>query len=132
MAVISDPISDFLIRFKNAARAEREEFVAPHSKMKEEIARILTQEGYLWGYEVSEEGQFKTIISRPKYLKDAPVLQEVKRMSKPGRRQYVNAREIPRVLSGLGISIISTSRGILTGAQARRMNVGGELLAYVW
>jgi len=132
MAVISDPISDFLIRFKNAARAEREEFEAPHSKMKEEIARILTQEGYLWGYEVSEEGQFKTIKARPKFIKNVPVLQDLKRMSKPGRRQYVNAREIPRVLSGLGISIISSSRGILTGAQARRMNVGGELLAYVW
>ena len=133
MAVISDPISDFLIRFKNAARAEREEFSAPHSKMKAEIARILTQEGYLWGFEVvEEEGGFKSIIARPKYIKDKPVLQDVKRMSKPGRRQYVNSGEIPRVLSGLGISILSTSSGILTGAQARRKNVGGELLAFVW
>jgi len=132
MAVISDPISDFLIRFKNASRAEREEFSAPHSKMKEEIARILTQEGYLWGYEVVEEGNFKSIVARPKYIKDKPVLQDVKRMSKPGRRQYVNSTNIPRVLSGLGISIISTSSGILTGAQARRKKVGGELLAFVW
>ena len=132
MAVLSDPVADFLTRFKNAARGEREEFSVPHSKIKEQIARILEAEGYLWGFEVNSEGKFPIIKARPKYIKGNAVLVDLKRVSKPGRRKYVGAGEIPRVLSGLGISILSTSKGILTGAQARRQNIGGELLAYVW
>ena len=112
MAVLSDPISDFLTRLKNASLAGNEEFTAPCSNIKVEIARILQEEGYIWNYEVTGEGTKKQI--------------------KPGRRQYVSSEDIPRVLSGLGIAIVSTSRGVMTGAQARKQSIGGELLALVW
>ena len=118
MAVLSDPISDFLTRLKNASLAGNEEFTAPCSNIKVEIARILQEEGYIWNYEVTGEGSKKQI--------------KVKISSKPGRRQYVSSEDIPRVLSGLGIAIVSTSRGVMTGAQARKQSIGGELLALVW
>ncbi|MEM9079122.1 MAG: 30S ribosomal protein S8 [Verrucomicrobiota bacterium] len=132
MAVISDPISDFLIRFKNASRAENAEFSAPFSKMKAELARILKEEGYIWNYEVDTSGQFPVITVSTKYVDGKPALTDLKRVSRPGRRHYVGASEVPRVLNGLGISILSTSRGVMTGAKAKRENVGGELLAMVW
>lgn len=132
MAVTSDPIADFLIRFKNAARAEKEEFQAPHSQVKEEIARILKEEGYLWSYEVVRDGHRVQIKARPKYLDRTPALTDVKRVSRPGLRQYVGAQEIPRVLGGMGIAIVSTSKGLMSGHKARRENLGGELLALVW
>jgi small subunit ribosomal protein S8 len=132
MAVVSDPIADFLIRFKNATRAELETFGAPYSKMKAEIARILKEEGYLWSYEVSTEGPHPEIIAKPKYLDRTPALVDLKRVSRPGRRHYVSAEEIPRVLGGMGISILSTSKGIMVGHKARKQNIGGELLALVW
>lgn len=133
MAVLSDPISDFLTRLKNASRAGNESFVAPFSKAKAEIARILAEEGYIWNYEVKTEGKFPEIQVKVKYS-DAgvPALTDLKRMSKPGLRQYVGAGEIPRVLNGLGITIVSTSKGIMTGAKANRQNIGGELIAKVW
>lgn len=133
MAVLSDPIADFLTRLKNASMARKEEFTAPHSKIKTEIARILQEEGYIWSHEVQGEGKDKIIKVKPKFSPNGkPVLTNVKRCSKPGRRQYVDSQEIPRVLSGLGIAIVSTSRGVMSGAQARKQNVGGELLAFVW
>jgi len=133
MAVLSDPISDFLTRLKNASRAGNETFTAPFSKMKAEVARILAEEGYIWNYEVKTEGAFPEIQVKVKYDdKGAPALTDLKRMSKPGLRQYVGAGEIPRVLSGLGISIISTSKGLMTGATARKQNIGGEYIAKVW
>jgi small subunit ribosomal protein S8 len=132
MAVTSDPIADFLIRFKNATRAEKEEFKAPYSRVKEEIARILKEEGYLWSYEVVENGVHSEIKAKPKYLGRTPALTNLKRVSRPGLRQYVGAQEVPRVLGGLGISIVSTSKGLMTGHKARRENIGGELLALVW
>lgn len=132
MGVISDPISDFLIRLKNASRAENESFTAPSSKMKIELARILKEEGYIWNYEVDSSGQFPEIKVTAKYVDGTPALTDLKRVSRPGRRHYVGAGEVPRVLNGLGISILSTSRGIMTGTQAKRENVGGELLAMVW
>jgi len=133
MAVLSDPISDFLTRLKNASRAGNETFTAPYSKMKGEIARILKDEGYIWNYEVKTDGQFPVIEVKVKYS-DAgvPVLTDLKRVSKPGLRRYVGAGEIPRVLNGLGISILSTSKGLKTGTHARKEKLGGELLAYVW
>jgi len=133
MAVLSDPISDFLIRLKNASRAGNETFSAPYSKMKGEIAQILKEEGYIWNYEVKTEGKFPVIEVKVKYT-DAgvPVLTDLKRVSKPGLRRYVGAGEIPRVLNGLGISILSTSKGLKTGAHAKKEKLGGELLAYVW
>lgn len=132
MGVISDPISDFLIRLKNASRANNDQFVAPSSKMKVELARILKEEGYIWNYEVDTSGQFPVIKVTTKFVDGVPALTDLKRVSRPGRRNYVGAGEVPRVLNGLGISILSTSRGVMTGNQAKRQNIGGELLAKVW
>jgi len=132
MAVVSDPISDFLTRFKNATRAQKEQFSAPYSKMKEEIARILKEEGYLWSYEKQNEGVDSVIVAKPRYTGNTPALKDLKRVSRPGLRQYVGRDEIPKVLGGMGISIISTSKGLMAGHKARRENLGGELLALVW
>ena len=133
MAVLSDPISDFLTRLKNASRAGNESFTAPHSKMKEAIARILQEEGYIWNYEVDSSSQFKELKVKVKYSDSGTaVLTDLKRISKPGVRRYVGAGEIPRVLNGLGISIVSTSKGLKTGAAARREKLGGEVIAFVW
>lgn len=128
----SDPISDFLIRVKNAGCAGLEETRAPYSRIKEDIARILKEEGYIWNYEVDKSGRFPQLVIKTKLVNGTPVLTDLKRVSKPGRRHYVPVGDIPRVRSGLGISIISTSRGVMSGAKARRENVGGELLALVW
>ena len=132
MAVLSDPISDFLTRFKNASRAKNDQFTAPFSKIKAEIARILKEEGYIWNYEVDTSPKFPEIKVKTKFVDGTPALTDLKRVSKPGRREYVGSEEIPRVLNGLGISIVSTSKGLMTGAQAKRQKLGGELLAYVW
>ena len=132
MAVLSDPVADFLTRLKNACRAGLEEFTAPHSRLKADIAKILEQEGYIWNYEIVTSGQFPQIKVKVRYSDNRPVLTDLKRVSRPGRRSYVGAGEIPPVLNGLGISILSTSRGVMTGARAKRENIGGELLAYVW
>ena len=131
MAVLTDPISDFLTRFKNAARAGNEEFNAPYSKIKADIARILTEEGYLWNYEVVT-GKRTELKLKPKFVDGRPVLTDLKRVSTPGRRHYVGSTEIPRVMSGLGISILSTSKGVMSGGNAKRQKLGGELLANVW
>jgi len=133
MAVLSDPISDFLTRLKNASNAGNEEFTAPYSKIKGDIAQILKEEGYIWNYEVDTSGQFPQIKVTPKFNNDGkPVITNLKRVSKPGLRRYVGAGEVPRVLNGLGIAIISTSRGVVSGARAKKENIGGELLAIVW
>ena len=133
MAVLSDPVSDFLTRLKNASNAGNESFSAPFSKMKAEIARILQEEGYIWNYETTTEGKFPELKVKVKFS-DAgeAVLQGVKRVSKPGLRQYVGAGEIPRVLNGLGVAIISTSKGLMTGQKARKAKLGGEHIANVW
>ncbi|NNE90743.1 MAG: 30S ribosomal protein S8 [Verrucomicrobiales bacterium] len=132
MAVVSDPIADFLIRFKNATRAELEEFRTPYSKMKIEIARILKEEGFLWSFEMVTDGDHPEIKAKPKYVNRTPALTDLKRVSRPGLRHYVGSKEIPKVLGGMGITILSTSRGIMTGHKARKENIGGELLAQVW
>ncbi len=133
MAVLTDPIADFLTRVKNASRAHNESFTAPHSKMKAEIARILEEEGYIWSYEVSGEGKDKSITVKCKYAQNGkPIVTDVKRCSRPGRRQYVTSDAIPTVMNGLGISIVSTSQGLMTGAKARKLSIGGELVALVW
>jgi small subunit ribosomal protein S8 len=131
MAVLTDPISDFLTRFKNAARAGNETFTAPYSKTKADIAEILKQEGYLWKYEVVTGERTELKVS-PKFVDGRPVLTDLKRVSKPGRRQYVGSQEIPRVMSGLGISILSTPKGVMSGTSAKRQKLGGELLANIW
>jgi small subunit ribosomal protein S8 len=132
MAVITDPISDFLVRWKNASRAKKEDFTAPFSRLKAEIARILQEEGYIWSYEVDTTGAHPVIKVKNKFAGNRGLVTGIKRVSKPGRRQYVQVNEIPRVLGGLGIAILSTPRGVMSGAQAKKQRVGGELLALVW
>ena len=132
MSALSDPISDFLTRLKNASRAGKDNFRAPYSKMKGEIARILKDEGYIWSYEVDTSGKFPEIVVKAKYQEATPALTDLKRISRPGLRRYVGVGDLPRVLGGLGISILSTSRGVMTGTQARKQNIGGEVLAFVW
>jgi small subunit ribosomal protein S8 len=132
MAVLTDPISDFLTRWKNASRARKEEFTAPFSRMKAEIARILQEEGYIWSYEVDTSGNRPVIRVKNKFAGNRALVTDIKRVSKPGMRQYVQVDDIPRVLGGLGIAILSTSRGVMSGAQAKKQRVGGELLALVW
>ena len=129
---MTDPISDFLTRIRNAASSGAQELFVPFSKMKSELSRILQEEGYLWSYEVDTNAAHPRLKLKLKYQGKAPVVRSLTRISKPGLRKYVSCDEIPRVLGGLGISILSTSRGIMTGAQAKKQNVGGELLALVW
>jgi len=131
MAVLTDPIADFLTRFKNAARAGKEEFTVPHSRIKADIAKILQEEGYIWNYEVVT-GDITEIKVKPRYVDGRSVLTDLKRVSRPGRRHYVGSGDIPRVMSGLGISILSTSKGVMSGGSAKQQKLGGELLAYVW
>ena len=132
MSNLSDPISDFLTRFKNATMAHKDEFTAPYSKIKAEIARILQEEGYIWKFEVDNSGKFKELKVTAKYVDNKPVLTNLKRVSRPGLRRYVPADGIPKVLGGMGIAILSTSKGIMSGQRARKENIGGELLATVW
>ena len=133
MAVLSDPIADFLTRVKNAGVARNEGFTAPYSGIKAEIARILQAEGYIWSYEIVGEGKDKAIKVKSKFTNEGKsIITDVKRVSKPGRRVYVSSAEIPTVMNGLGISIVSTSRGMMTGAQARKQQIGGELVALIW
>jgi small subunit ribosomal protein S8 len=130
---ISDPIADMLTRVRNASRARHQEVVVPSSRTKREIARILKDEGFI--ADVTEEQQGAGMVLRLtlKYVGGkAPVVSGLKRISKPGLRVYAGKTEIPRVLGGLGIVIVSTSQGIMTGAQAHRAQLGGEILAYVW
>ncbi len=120
MAVMTDPISDFLTRWKNASRARKEVFSAPFSRVKAEIARILQEEGYIWSYEVDTTGAHPVIKVKNKYAGTRAVVTDVKRVSKPGMRQYVQVDDIPRVLGGLGIAILSTSKGVMSGSQAKK------------
>ncbi len=130
---MSDPIADLLTRIRNAAMAEHRTVEMPHSKMKTEIVRLLKAEGYIEDF--AEEGEIPTkkIVVWLKYTPDQdPVIRGLRRVSKPGLRNYVNATEIPRVLGGLGVAILSTSHGIMTDRQARKKNVGGEVLCNIW
>jgi small subunit ribosomal protein S8 len=129
----SDPIADMLTRIRNSMMARHEKVDIPASKLKVEVARILKEEGYIVGYKTIEEGPqgvLRLMLRRP--TDGTRVIQGIERVSKPGRRIYVNKGEIPRVQGGLGINIISTSRGLMTGRQAIREGVGGEILANVW
>ncbi|MGX7349680.1 30S ribosomal protein S8 [Dolosicoccus paucivorans] len=131
--VMTDPIADFLTRIRNASRVGHKTVSAPSSNMKEAIAEILKNEGYINSYEVKEDGKQGVITITLKYGRnDERVITGLKRISKPGLRVYVGADELPKVLNGLGIAIISTSTGVVTDKQARQQGVGGEVLAYVW
>jgi small subunit ribosomal protein S8 len=129
---MTDPISDYLTRIRNAAAAGQQEVFVPFSKMKSEISRILQEEGYLWSYEVDTTAAHPRLKLKLKYQDKLPVVRHISRVSKPGLRKYVASDEIPRVLGGLGISILSTSRGLMTGTRAKKAKIGGELLAKVW
>jgi small subunit ribosomal protein S8 len=130
---MTDPIADMLTRLRNAARAHKAEFVVPYSKLKSEIARILEKEGYIAGFELETTHKVRPNLKiRNKFVNKASAIAGLRRVSKPGLRRYVKADEVPRVLGGMGIAVLSTSRGVLTGHEARRQNVGGELLAYIW
>ena len=132
MSNVSDPIADFLTRVRNATRSGKPSVVAPFSKMRGELARILKEEGFVSSVAV------ETVEGRPvlqiglKYVGNRSVITDLQRVSRPGLRRYVGATEIPRVLSGVGISILSTSSGVMSSREAKRKNVGGELLAFVW
>jgi len=133
----SDPIADMLTRVRNALMAKHATVIMPSSKMKVAIAKILKDEGYVEGYRVVAGEKFqKNLEIRLKYEGDLKhqhaVITNLKRVSKPGRRIYTSVKEIPWVRSGMGIAILSTPKGVITGQQARRLNVGGEILCYVW
>lgn len=132
----SDPIADMLTRIRNALMARKTEVQVPWSKLKEDIARILSEEGYVDGYSVGEETPARMITITLKYFgprrSRRPVITNLTRISKPGRRVYKGRREMPRVLSGTGIAIVTTPKGVMTAQQARRERVGGEVLCYVW
>ena len=134
MAVVSDPIADMLTRIRNANAAKHDTVDVPSSKMKLAIANILVDEGYIVKYELVDEGAFQTIRITLKYGadKNEKVISGLKRISKPGLRVYAGAEELPKVLGGLGIAIVSTNKGVMTDKEARKLNVGGEVLAYVW
>jgi small subunit ribosomal protein S8 len=128
---MTDPISDMLTRIRNAGRALRPTVAVPHSRLKESIANILKKEGYV--VDVAVEGKIpKTINIKLKYQGKKNVIEGLRRLSRPGLRHYVGATEIPRIRGGLGVAIMSTSEGVMTGTQAKRKNLGGELLCFVW
>jgi small subunit ribosomal protein S8 len=129
---VSDPIADMLTRIRNASRARHEEVVVPASKTKLAIAKILKDEGFIDDFSESQEGPRNVVKIRLRYVGKVPVVSGLKRVSKPGLRVYAAKTEIPRVLGGLGVVIVSTSQGIMTGAEARKGQLGGEILAYVW
>ena len=131
---IIDPIADMLTRILNANTAKHDTVDVPASKMKNSIAEILYTEGYIEKYEIIEDGNFKTIRITLKYGKDKneKIITGLKRISKPGLRVYAGKEDIPRVLGGLGIAILSTNQGVVTDKEARKLAVGGEVLAYVW
>ena len=130
---MTDPIADMLTRIRNANTVKHETVDVPASNMKKELARILLEEGFIRGYDVIEDGKQGIIRIQLKYGQTGErVITGLKRISKPGMRVYADKHEVPRVLNGLGISIISTSKGILTDKQARKENVGGEVICYVW
>ncbi len=131
---LTDSIGDMLTRIRNAAAAEQEQVVVPHSKLKSEVARILKQEGYVRDFAVEKEkdSPHRQIRITLKYSAKGPVIVGLKRVSRPGLRVYVGSDDIPRVLGGMGVSVLSTSRGLMTGREAKKLEVGGELLCTVW
>ena len=130
---LCDPIADMLTRVRNGATAGLEQVAVPHSVLKGELARLLKQEGYIKHYVTEGTGVKKTIQVFLRYgVAGKPVIQGLKRVSKSGLRRYTSAAQMPRVLGGMGTAILSTSKGLMTGREARKQNVGGEVLCYVW
>ena len=133
---MSDPVGDMLNRIRNAVTARHLSTSVPNSKLKTAIARILQEEGYIASFDVDDGGAYSTLELSIRYVgerrKRRPIISGIKRVSRPGRRVYAARRKIPRVLSGLGIAIMSTPKGVMTGRRARRLGVGGEVLCHVW
>jgi small subunit ribosomal protein S8 len=130
---VSDPISDMLTRIRNASRTGAPEVAMPHSRLKGEIARILKSEGFIADVAADQDGVRKSLRLQLRYLGDGrPVIRGLRRVSKPGLRRYVAVDKVPRVVGGLGVAILSTSRGLLSDREARKANVGGEVLCYIW
>ena len=131
---MSDPIADMLIRIRNANTAKHDTVEIPASKMKVAIAEILLKEGFIKAFDIKEEGAYNNIVITLKYGQDKSekIITGLKRISKPGLRVYANSEELPKVLGGLGVAIISTNKGVLTDKEARKEHVGGEVLAFVW
>jgi small subunit ribosomal protein S8 len=134
--MINDPIADMLTRIRNALMVRHETVAVPHSKIKAEIARILKEEGYIEDYTIGDEKPARMIHIKLKYYgsrrERRPVITNIERISKPGRRIYRARRDLPVVMSGIGIAIVTTPKGVMTAQQARRQRVGGEVLCYVW
>jgi small subunit ribosomal protein S8 len=130
--LITDPIGDMLARIKNALTAKKEQVVIPHSKLKEAIALILEENNYIQGYEVEEKKPQSDLVVTLRYVEGLPAISGMERVSKPGRRLYAKTKQIPVTLNGYGLTVVSTSKGILTDNEARKKNVGGELLCRVW
>ena len=129
---MSDPIADMLIRIRNAQMVGHTETVMPASKLKVSIAKVLKDEGYIEDFALRENGTRKELAVALKYYAGRPVIERLERVSKPGLRVYAKADRLPRVLGGLGVAVVSTSRGLMTDKEARQSHVGGEVLCYVW
>lgn len=130
---LSDPIADMLTRIRNGYAAGLADVAIPHSKLKCELARVLKREGYIGDYATESDNGKRTLKVFLKYdMEQVPVIRGIRRVSKPSLRRYVNAAAVPRVLGGLGVAVLSTSSGVLTDREARRMKVGGEVLCHVW
>ncbi|MGA3026547.1 MAG: 30S ribosomal protein S8 [Bryobacteraceae bacterium] len=129
----SDPIADMLTRIRNAVASRHPKVDVPASKLKQEIARILKDEGYIANFKLAEDGTQRSIRIYLKYTPgNVPVISHIERVSRPGCRVYVGSREVPRVLGGLGINILTTPKGVMTGGSAKKENIGGEVLCQVW
>ena len=132
MSTVTDPIADLLARVRNSTQSQKLEMYVPFSKVKNEIVRILKEEGYIADFELDTSAAHPRIRITNKITNRTPAITGLKRVSRPGLRRYVGAEEIPRVLGGMGTAILSTSRGVMSGREAKKQKVGGELLAYVW
>ncbi|MEP7014040.1 MAG: 30S ribosomal protein S8 [Verrucomicrobiota bacterium] len=132
MSTVTDPIADLIARLRNASNAQKLEMFVPYSRIKAEIVRILKEEGYITDFAVDTEAAHPRIKITNKLVDRTSAITGLKRVSRPGLRRYVGADEIPRVLGGMGVAILSTPRGVLSGREAKKQKVGGELLAYIW
>ena len=129
---VTDPLGDLLTRIRNGQRARKDSVVSPASKLRTRVLDVLQREGYIRGYSEEDMGPVKGVRIEPKYFEGQPAIKHVARVSKPGRRIYSGSQSLPRVMNGLGITIVSTPRGVLSDAEAREQNVGGEVLAEVF
>jgi small subunit ribosomal protein S8 len=132
MSTVTDPIADLLARIRNAAHAQKVDMFVPYSKIKTEVVRILKDEGYISEYSIDTSAAHPRIKITNKMANRSSAITGLRRVSRPGLRRYVGADEIPRVLGGMGVAILSTPRGVLSGREAKKQKVGGELLAYIW